>query len=108
MNCGGGSAITSKQDKVRFEFSLITIMLSVEQLQSEERIIEGRTAVKKKRKKSYNHCHNTGLCWAQFFYTGLSLFYLSYYKIATRSSQLHYGYLWSLIVYAVISVTTEI
>ena len=51
VNCGGGSAFVSTQDKVRFEFSLITIMLSVEQLQSEERIIEGRTAVEKKRGK---------------------------------------------------------
>ena len=51
MNCGGGSAFVSTQDRVRFEFSLIMIMLSVEQLQSEERIIEGRTAVEKRKKR---------------------------------------------------------
>ena len=83
------------------------ILLSVEQLQSEERIIEGRTAVDKRGKRVTTiviilaYIGLSLLYWAQspipgsvsYMYTGLSLFYLSHYKIATRSSQLHYGYL---------------
>ena len=72
----------SIQDRVRFEFSLITITLSVEQSQSEERIIEGRTVVEK-RKKIGKRVTIIVLILAQSLilgsvsYTGLSLLYWS-------------------------------
>ena len=65
----------STQDKVRFEFSLITIMLSVEQLQSEERIIEGRTAVPKKKKERGKRVTIIVLILAQSLILWLSLLY---------------------------------
>ena len=74
----------STQDKVRFEFSLITIMLSVEQLQSEERIIEGRTAVQKKRKNNYNYCLNNGVqspILGSVSYIGLSFLYMCWSQL---------------------------